>query len=62
MTDREVEALVKKHGAIVDPALLEQGWVALQDLEAMAWVEVAPPPPEGLVYRPTSGGWELCRL
>ena len=64
LSDRAVMALVRRHGAIVDPSLVEEGWVDQDELEALGWVEVEPVTPMSgeKVLVPTRLGWALVEV
>lgn len=64
LSDRAVMALVRRHGAKVDPFLVEEGWVDRDELEALGWVEVEPvtPMPGEKVLVPNRLGWTLVEV
>lgn len=64
LTDRQMESLIKRHGARVHPCLLEEGWLDPQELYGLAWVEVnaAPPLPGDRVFVPAGLGWALLEV
>ncbi|AFH40175.1 hypothetical protein [Thermus thermophilus] len=64
LTDKALEAIVKRHGAIVHPRLVEEGWVDPEDLEGLGTVEVLEvnPLPGEVVFVPTRTGWARLRV
>lgn len=64
LTDRVLERLVERHGAVVHPRLVEEGWVDLEGLQGRGWVEVAEvhPLPGEKVLVPTSTGWRWLEV
>jgi hypothetical protein len=62
--DKAMEGLIKRHGAIVHPRLIAEGWVDLEELEGLGAVEVLEvnPLPGEAVFVPTRSGWALLRV
>ena len=64
LSDRALEALIRREGAYVHPRLVEEGWVDLEDLEGLGHVEVAElhPLPGERVFVPTRTGWAVLEV
>jgi hypothetical protein len=64
LSDKAMEGLIKRQGAIVHPRLIAEGWVALEELEGLGAVEVLEvnPLPGEAVFVPTRSGWALLRV
>ena len=64
LSDRALEAIVKRQGAMVHPRLVEEGWVDPEDLEGLGTVEVLEvnPLPGEVVFVPTRTGWARLRV
>nr|WP_231459241.1 RNA 2'-phosphotransferase [Thermus aquaticus] len=64
LSDKALEGIVKRHGAIVHPRLIAEGWVDLEELEGLGAVEVLEvnPLPGEAVFVPTRSGWVLLRV
>jgi hypothetical protein len=64
LSDKAMEGLIKRHGAIVHPRLIAEGWVDLEELEGLGAVEVLEvrPLPGEAVFVPTRSGWALLRV
>jgi hypothetical protein len=64
LSDKALEGIVKRHGAIVRPRLIAEGWVDLEELEGLGAVEVLEvnPLPGEAVFVPTRSGWVLLRV
>jgi hypothetical protein len=64
LSDKAMEGLIKRRGAIVHPRLIAEGWVDLEELEGLGAVEVLEvnPLPGEAVFVPTRSGWVLLRV
>jgi len=64
VSDKALEALVRRYGARVHPRLVAEGWVDLEALEALGYVEVEElsPLPGERVLVPTPTAWRVVEV
>lgn len=64
LSDRALEGLIRRHGAQVHPRLVAEGWVDLEALEALGFVEVVEltPLPGERVLVPTPTAWRVVEV